>query len=269
MTHEIFVKGELLAQAFTALLPFTSKAKEDDRVNGAYAPHELVNLNITNQGKLAISAFDADGAWAIYTMPLTDYEGEVTDFAITREEAQLFLGTFKPRKNSENLLKIEVEHTESQARGKDMTGTYIEYTRSTMLRVNEEGQLFGARASQFAGADNRHVAIAQKWATVASEAMVAGQEFREFSLTPNGIAALDKACKMFGSPVMSMRGFNLVARFGDFFVACCRVNGPRDESKQSYTRSIDEWSEDVFSNSEFFPQHTVREQLTVFEERTL
>lgn len=266
MSEELFVRSEHLNQAFIALLPFTSKAKEEDRVDGAYAMHEVIHLNITQTGKLAVSAFSKTGDWAIALLPLADYEGAITDFAIHRDEALLFTKTFRPRKDQENLLRISIDHTESEAKGKDQTGTYIEYRRSTMLRISEEGQLFGARISQFAGADARHLTLPNRWAQVASEAVVTGETTREFRLTPEDISPLSKACRIYGTPLLSMSGYNLLARFAGDFIACCRIDGAHDERKTDSEHSVDSWAEEIFTASEFFPHHTVREQLTRIEE---
>lgn len=269
MAEEIYIDAEAFTKALTALLPFTSKAKDDERPSEGYALYEVIHFNITNKGHLAASAFSATGNWAIALIPLTDYEGAITDFAIKRDEASLFLRTFKPRPKMEDLLKIAVDHTESTSQEKNQAGTFINYRRSTMLKVSEEGKLFGARISQFPGTDNRHLEISRLWAAVSAESILDGQPITEFALTPTDIKPIDQACKIYGEPKLTINGFNLLARFlTDEFIACCRIRGTHEITRHP-AAPISTWAKEIFDNSEFFPTHTLQEQLTAFTEVNL
>lgn len=260
---DIYVRTDAFVKMLTALVPFTRPAKSYERTDGKPAVCEIIDCQTSSQGELILSARNNAGAWAVGKVPLVDYEGEVTDFAIHRDDAAVLTKQFKAGLDDLETLRLRIEHTESTRREKKQDGEYLEYIRSTLITINEESKIVGARSSRFPGADARHIFTASFWREIASHSLHQDDHVYEFPLKPTTIKALATATKCLGEPTIIPLQDRLIARIGHTLLA-----GFTNYQERPITvpRAIDHWQHQLITDADTLPEHTLFEQLTAFEE---
>lgn len=260
---EIYVKTQDFVDMLTALLPFTRAAKTDEKEAGRAVPCETIDIQTGTNGKLILTATSFPGIWAIGEIPLADYSGELTDFALHRDDAALITKQFKPQPESMETLQLKIEHTESTRREKKQTGEYLEHLRSTLITIDEETKLVGGRSSRFPGLDARHFFIADNWRHLATEKLPEDSRPTAVPLDPSSIKRLTAAARVLGQPIVTPLADRLIIRIGNTFLAYL-ANPTQAGAVPS--RSLEAWASELFEEAERLPEHQIFEQLTSFEE---
>lgn len=264
---DIFVRTDAFTSMLAVLVPFTRPAKSDDRIDGKPAVCEIIDCQTSTEGELILSARNNAGAWAVGKVQLVDYEGEVTDFAIHRDDAAVITKQFKAGPDDLETLRLRIEHAESTRREKKQDGEYLEYVRSTLITINEESKIVGARSSRFPGADARHLYTASFWRQAASHSLNQDDHVYEFPLKPATIKALATATKCLGEPTVIPLHKRLIARIGQTFLA--GFSNHYEDPTTDLPRAIEHWQQQLITDADTIPEHTLFEQLTGFEEVTI
>lgn len=142
------VDGALLLQAVKAVLPHVPKDKDSDAGS-------CMHFNITDTAELLVTG-DGWGTGACAVVPLEEWDGELTDFQVHKDDVTQIGGVFAGRIN---MVEVAVTHrTMRHPQEYDkQTGEPlpIKTDRITQLHLEEAGQLFGGRVLQLGGLDAR------------------------------------------------------------------------------------------------------------------
>lgn len=239
-----------LQDALTALTPFLVKpsATHADRVEKG----EFLLCTVTATGRLLLTAYHYREHWAMATVALEDFEGETTDFAIRREDLGVCAAAF-PKPRADDSLSITVEHISYESKALQGDKLVTEYKRDTRIRMDEVGQLFGARSAQFAGADARAHPAAEMWAHAEDRLRRAkGTEPHFFSLKP--LRCFAQAANIYGTMVAAYSGDVLIARARNF-VGCA----PLPFKPESFVAPppTKGWADFLADEISLAPDHTV------------
>ena len=206
------ISSDAFRPALNAVLPFAPAATGD-------LPEDIeyVLMNTTPQGELLLTA-RSPGAQAFAVVPLEDFDGEMTDFAIHRDDARALLAQFR---RSEQTLNITVQHQEYRIppmRPDQPT----QINRNTSIDGAEAGILFGSISASFVGVDARHIDLAALWLAASTYTGVSlSTPGGEFAIDSKRLGLLSKAERAYqGSTALALAGDEtLVATVGPSFLA--------------------------------------------------
>lgn len=238
-----------LQDALTALAPFLSKnGKDKDRVERG----EFVLCTITSTGRLLLTAYQNSSYWALATLALENFDGEVTDFAIHYSDIGVITGAF-PKARFDDSVSLTIEHYNYESKALQGDKLVTEYKRDTRIRLDEVGQLFGSRSAQFAGADARSHSAAEMWAHaegILNE--VGGTPPHLFE--PQTLKYFAKAANIYGLMIAAYTNDAIVARAKNF-VGCA----PLPWKQEGYTPppQTKEWAQFIAHEIPLAPDHTV------------
>lgn len=150
------VDGALLLQAVKAVLPHVPLDKDSDEGS-------CMHFNVTETAELLVTG-DGWGSGACAVVPLEDWDGELTDFQVHKDDVNQIKGVFGGRINQ---VEVSVTHrTMKHPQEFDkQTGEPlpVKTDRVTQLHLEEAGQLFGGRVLQLGGLDARSFTPESLW----------------------------------------------------------------------------------------------------------
>ncbi|WP_237205753.1 hypothetical protein [Rothia nasimurium] len=235
--------------ALTALAPFLSKnGKDKDRVERG----EFILCTIASTGRLLLTAYQTASYWAIATVALENFDGEVTDFAIHYSDIGVITGAF-PKARVDDSVSLTIEHYNYESKKLQGDKLVTEYKRDTRIRLDEVGQLFGSRSAQFAGADARSHSAAEMWANAEGILTKAGGTPPHF-FEPQTLKYFAKAANIYGIMIAAYTNEEIVARAKNF-VGCAPLPWkPDGYTPPPHTK---EWAQFIAHEIPLAPDHTV------------
>lgn len=247
---QLSVYTQDFVNALYVLDSFTSKPKEFTEQPMSC---ELIFGNITSTGQLILTASTTEQNWGIVLLPLADFEGELTDFAIRAADISAIAGTFGKAK-PEDTVALTVEHNEYESKTMLEDKLVTEIKRATRLRFMEEGSLFGSRIAQLAGADGRQYSMAQIWSTLAG---AAGQlaTLDEFTIEPNDLATLKKATRTYGTLTCHRTPSSIIVRAGNKFIGSASTSWLDDKAEPPI--KLGDWLTLLDQEAEHAPEHKI------------
>lgn len=209
---EFTITAQDLRSALQALKPFVPRpTKRDDEQQEDIA---VVLGHLVQDRELILTTVGAAGT-AVAVLPLVDWDGELTDFAIHTSDVPTLITTFR---RPDRAVDVTIRH-HSYTVPAMREGQAEQHMRNTLIALTETGQLFGAATITLAGCDAREIDVANAWASLAIE--TAGP-FQTSTAIPGRICALTSAAeKAYGGDTRyAVSGSRqVVATVGDAFLA--------------------------------------------------
>lgn len=226
------VDGALLLQAVKAVLPHVPLDKDSDEGS-------CMHFNVTETAELLVTG-DGWGTGACAVVPLEDWDGELTDFQVHKDDVNQIKGVFGGRINQ---VEVSVTHrTMKHPQEFDkQTGEPlpIKTDRVTQLHLEEAGQLFGGRVLQLGGLDARSFTPESLW-TRLSKALTAPSAPMDMEASADRLGkfkAAEAAYKTDAEFRTAGNGGGIYVKAGPRFIGYCSAYPVVGED----TTSLEDW----------------------------
>ncbi|WP_229586328.1 DNA translocase FtsK [Kocuria sp. CCUG 69068] len=214
----ISVDGQQLAHAIKAVHPHVPKLK--DNVEGS-----CMHFHITPTAELLVSAHGGGtGAAAVVPIFADDWDGEVTDFQLFKDDAPKVPAVLSPRE--ETVIEITITHDVKRLPQEFNTKTGealpIKTERRTEVEFVEADQLFGGRRLRMGGIDGRQYAPDRMWARLRDSTLIASS-IVDLKTDPDLLARFKTAARLYeeSAEFRAAGGAELYVQIGSYFMGYC------------------------------------------------
>ncbi|WP_176337545.1 DNA translocase FtsK [Kocuria salina] len=214
----ISVAGADLAKAIKAVAPHVPRDKDNDAVS-------CMHFHVTSSAELLISG-SGGGTGATASVPLyaDDWDGELTDFALFKDDAAQIPAVLAARE--ETVVEITVTHqvTKLPPEFHPKTGEQLpaKEERRTEVEFVEADKMFGGRRVRMAGLDARDYGPERMWSKLRAS-VLAPSSPAELSTDPDLLGRFRAATKLYkdDAEFRVAGGTDIYIQVGRHFMGYC------------------------------------------------
>lgn len=217
----ISVDGQALAQAIKAVHPHVPKVKDNLAAS-------CMHFHITPTAELLVSAHGGGtGAAAVVPIFADEWDGEVTDFQLYKDDAPKVPAVLSP--SEDTVIEITINHDVKRLPQEYNSSTGealpIKTERRTEVEFVEADRLFGGRRLRMGGIDGRQYTPERMWTRLRDSTLVPSS-IVDLTTDPDLLGRFKTAAKLYeqSAEFRAAGGAELYVQIGGRFMGYCWGN---------------------------------------------